>query len=201
MFSQNNWVNFNRFLLENCGNQGLAPAAPTGLSAVAGGVTSILLSWSDNSAFESGYRIERSLNGTDFVLIHETGPDVTDHTDSGLNDATLYYYRVSAFNAGGSSPFSNVASAQTWTTGLAASVYGPGFRVWFSGDHQLQLVPEEGADLRWLAVYDLQGRPVLQADLLGGARIFDASRWPAGIYLVQVRRGDGGMASGKAVRF
>jgi hypothetical protein len=201
IFSQNNWLNFSRTLLEACDNQGLAPAAPTGLSAVAAGVTSIQLTWNDNSAFELGHRLERSLNGVDFTLIHQTGPDVTDHIDSGLSDATLYYYRVAAYNAGGVSAWSNVATAQTWTTGLEAPSTTHGFRAWFSGDHQLHLIPEADADLRWLSVYDLQGRPMLQADLGGGLRPYDASRWPAGTYLVQVSYGDGRMASRKVARF
>jgi titin len=91
----------------------IPPAAPSGLSATAVSQTQINLSWTDNSSTETGFRIERSLDGMIFTVLTTVAANTTSYTDSGLHSFTTYYYRVSAFNAGGSSPTLNVASAKT----------------------------------------------------------------------------------------
>lgn len=88
---------------------------PTGLAATTVSSSQIDLSWTDNSATEEGYRIERS--SSDFVQIAEVGPDVTSYSDTGLSPETKYTYRVGAYNAAaGSSQYSNEASATTLTS-------------------------------------------------------------------------------------
>jgi len=56
------------------------------------------LTWTDNSTYEDGFRIERktTTNGT-FTQIDVLGPDTTAYTDSGLADGAIYCYRVRAF--------------------------------------------------------------------------------------------------------
>lgn len=88
---------------------------PTGLVATATGNTGITLSWRDNAASESGFRIERKLgeNGT-FTEIGTTGPDVTTFNDQGLDSNSYYYYRVRSYDiANGNSAYSNEAHALT----------------------------------------------------------------------------------------
>jgi LPXTG-site transpeptidase (sortase) family protein len=92
------------------------PAAPTNLSAVAASTTQINLTWVDNSNDEDGFQIERSLDNSTWSLIATTAANITSFSNSGLTINTLYYYRVRAFNAGGNSGFSNVASASTAAT-------------------------------------------------------------------------------------
>jgi titin len=70
------------------------------------------LSWTD-VAGETGYRIERSTDGTDWAQIGTTGADVTTYADGGLPSGSTFSYRVFATNAGGDSPPSDVVSAQT----------------------------------------------------------------------------------------
>ena len=92
---------------------GNPPPAPTGLTANAVNSTRIDLAWG-NVSNEGGYRIERSLNGSSgWQEIGSTQPDVTTFQDVGLAGQTTYFYRVRAFNGGGSSGFSNTASATT----------------------------------------------------------------------------------------
>lgn len=77
----------------------VVPAAPTDLVAdgSAGGPQTIELSWTDNSAAEDGYRIERRTNITNYVEIDDIAADSTSYTDDGLSPNTLYIYRVYAY--------------------------------------------------------------------------------------------------------
>ena len=87
-------------------------SAPT-LTAVASSSTTIDLGWSDVDN-ETGYRIERSLDGASgWTTIATTGQDVTTYSDAGLTPQTTYFYRVFAVNADGESPPSDVSSATT----------------------------------------------------------------------------------------
>jgi len=89
---------------------------PSGLDAVAVSSSEIDLSWTDNSAQEDGFRIERRVVGGIWAEIDTVAADVSTYRDYGLADQTEYLYRVRAFSAAGNSLFSNEASA---TTGAA----------------------------------------------------------------------------------
>src|SRR5207244_13195144 len=87
--------------------------SPSTLAATAISRSEIDLSWTDNSANEDGFRIERSTDGTNFAEIATVGPNVTTYADTGLTRNKQYYYRVRAYNSAGTSAYSNVASAET----------------------------------------------------------------------------------------
>jgi hypothetical protein len=95
------------------------PSAPSGLSAAASAADpsgTIALSWFDTATNETGYRVERSSDGVTFGQIAQLGTGATSYGNSGLAAGAVYYYRVDAFNSAGSSPYSNVAAAQTIAT-------------------------------------------------------------------------------------
>lgn len=89
------------------------PSAPGGLSASASSGTQINLSWTDNSVNETGFKIERSTGGANFSQIATVGAGITTYSNSGLNAATTYSYRVCASNGSGDSGYSAIASATT----------------------------------------------------------------------------------------
>jgi hypothetical protein len=90
------------------------PNAPSGLAASGG--SHITLSWTDNAANETGFKLERSPNGsTGWTQIATPAADATNFADSGLNPGTTYFYRICATNGSGDSAYSNIASATTWT--------------------------------------------------------------------------------------
>jgi hypothetical protein len=96
------------------------PAAPSALTVTAMSASRIDLNWTDNSATEDGFRIERCtgvVNVTcadaNFAQIAQTGPNTTTYSDTGLSAATTYSYRVRAFNGVGNSAYSNTATAVT----------------------------------------------------------------------------------------
>jgi len=90
------------------------PDAPSGLAATAASQTQIDLAWTDNSDDETGFRIERSPNGTSlWTHIATAAAGATSYSDSGLSCGTTYYYRVAAVNDVGLSDYSAVAGAAT----------------------------------------------------------------------------------------
>ena len=90
------------------------PTAPNGLTAIATSSSTINLGWIDNANNEIGERIERSVgSNSNYALLTNVGANTTAFTDTGLVDGTQYYYRVLAFNTGGSSTYSNEQSAIT----------------------------------------------------------------------------------------
>jgi hypothetical protein len=95
----------------------LPPVPPTALIATTASGTRINLAWTDNSADEQGFRVERApdvagVPGT-FAQIASVGVNVTTYGNTGLVNGTRYWYRVRAYNAGGTSVESNVADATT----------------------------------------------------------------------------------------
>ncbi|MBI3588934.1 MAG: hypothetical protein HY093_00765 [Candidatus Liptonbacteria bacterium] len=83
--------------------------APSNLTANASG-TIKNLSWTDNSEYEDGFAVESSFYSTSsFSQIGTVGSNITTYTNSNNATGTIYY-RVRAYNSGGSSSYSNVAS-------------------------------------------------------------------------------------------
>ena len=96
---------------------------PTNLMATAVFRSGVDLSWRDNSGNETGFRVQRRLNGTDdWIVVGTTAANATTYSDVGLLPGTPYQYRVQAFNDTQSSFFSNEVVAIT--VGLAPTVAG-----------------------------------------------------------------------------
>jgi len=123
------------------------PAAPSGLTATAQSATEISLSWADNSDNEDGFRVRRSLNGSDFYTLDPilVGPDVTSCVDSGLDPATHYYYKVKATGAGVGSDYSNIADDTTHAGGPATLFTAYNDLCWVTGDPDTNITKVSGA--------------------------------------------------------
>src|SRR5207237_8401440 len=89
------------------------PAAPSALTAAASGSSQVNLAWADNSNNETGFKLERSTDGTNFTQVALTAAGVSGYSDTGLAAATTYTYRVRATNSAGDSAYSNTAGATT----------------------------------------------------------------------------------------
>jgi len=93
------------------GGGGGTPNAPSNLSASDDGSSSVTLNWQDNSNNETGFTLERRLQGTEPWIsvsggIPANDTQFADATDIG-ND--IYEYRIKANGSSGDSSYSNVA--------------------------------------------------------------------------------------------
>jgi hypothetical protein len=88
------------------------PSAPQNLTLVATAPTKVKLTWTDTSDNETGFRIERSLDGVNFATTTTIAANLGTYTDATVVASTTYTYRVYALNAEGSA-VSNLATVTT----------------------------------------------------------------------------------------
>ena len=112
-----------------------APAAPSAASATALSSSEIRVTWIDTADNESGFRVERSTNGTSFTPIATLAAGAQSYSDTTVASGTQYWYRVYAFNAAGDSASSSIATATTpgssalpspWQQGDIGTVFAAG---------------------------------------------------------------------------
>lgn len=108
------------------------PAAPTGVTATAGD-KQVALSWTA-PAGATGYRVSRNTTGTGTFTEIAT-PTLTNYTNTGLTNATTYYYVVAATNGSCWSASSEVRSA----TPVCTPPSVPGALIATAGDQQVTL--------------------------------------------------------------
>lgn len=104
-----------------------APAAPSGLVAIAFTSDWINMTWADDSNNEAGFKVERCAGTTafcdahplDFTEIFQTGPNIDYYGDTGLPAGATFSYRVRAFNVTAQSAYSNTSGATTFPAGEA----------------------------------------------------------------------------------
>ena len=90
------------------------PSAPSSLVLTVVSSSQINLKWTDTSAIETGFKVERAtaLAGP-FTQIGTTAANVVTYSSTGLAVNTTYYYRVRSYNASGNSGYSNTPNAKT----------------------------------------------------------------------------------------
>lgn len=87
------------------------PTAPTKLVATAVAVDEIDVTWTDNATTETGFELERKVDGGNFSRISTPSVNASAFTDRNVTSGSTYTYRVRAVNSGGNSEYSNEASA------------------------------------------------------------------------------------------
>lgn len=91
-----------------------APAAPTNLTGVIQAGPKNLLSWTDNATNETGFLIQRSVNGAPETLLttmnanNKTGK--VSFLDSNVTPGNTYAYRVASINSSGTSTYTNTVT-------------------------------------------------------------------------------------------
>ena len=124
-------------------------AAPRDVQALPQSNSQILVRWTRPQHGETGFRVERSLDGGNtWGSINIVGPDVTSHLDSGLGANTTYTFRVVAFDGLTSTNSSN-AVGTTFPLGptkICAQALSPYHT-------HAQSISVTRADARWAAVW------------------------------------------------
>ncbi|MDW7671699.1 MAG: stalk domain-containing protein, partial [Bacillota bacterium] len=88
------------------------PKTPEDLEVVSVSADEISLAWTDKSATELGFTVERKTGEGSFNKIGETGVNVSTFSDETVSIGKTYTYRVQAFNIFGKSGYSNEVTAQ-----------------------------------------------------------------------------------------
>jgi hypothetical protein len=150
------------------GSDQFPPAAPMNVEATPNSAGQIILSWQDNSDDESGFVIERSLDGQTYQAIRTTLPDVVNYSDGALFPSARYSYRLAAVNSAGFSEYSDVVSA---TARQAPIVEAPTGLLAVGG--------ERVVELSWSPVTGAQGYLVWRAMAPGGSFTLVAGSIPS----------------------
>lgn len=78
------------------------------LAALPVSANPVMFAWDDNSASETGFKVERAPSGGSFVQIGMVGTNVTSYTDATALPSTTYSYRVRASNGSIDTAYTNV---------------------------------------------------------------------------------------------
>lgn len=84
------------------------PATPNPLVLTPASATTLSLQWADNSTDETGFLVERSLNGDAFQTLANLAANTTSTSDNGLSCGQQYDYRVAAVRGADQSPYTNI---------------------------------------------------------------------------------------------
>ena len=96
------------------------PNPPSGLSATLVTAKQINLTWTDNSTTETGFKLERSINGVDFTALATVAANKQAYTDTTTLGGRICTYRVKAYNSTGDSLYSATVTVVTPATATEA---------------------------------------------------------------------------------
>ena len=98
-----------------------SPGAPDGLAAARVSEVQVNLTWVNHTPDATGYRVERSTDGVNFVATGaDLGATTASFSDTGLAPNTTYTYRIHAFKSGGACVWDTWSTTATATTSVAA---------------------------------------------------------------------------------
>jgi len=125
---------------------------------VANSSSQIALTWSDNSSNETGFLLERSVDGINWSQFATVGSNVTSYTDTGLTASTTYQYRIRAYNSAGNSSYSNIGSATTGaavidTTAPVVNIQNPANGATVSGSVAVSVKASDNVSVSSLKLY------------------------------------------------
>ncbi|MBN2423974.1 MAG: hypothetical protein JXR46_00045 [Calditrichaceae bacterium] len=111
-------------------------AAPTGLTVINNDPANFIIGWTDNSADETGFSIERKKDAGNFSEITTVGADITQYADV-LTEAGTYSYRVRTVKGTAYSGYSNtvtetIAAPTQHSTNITTN------ETWPSGIHHVE---------------------------------------------------------------
>jgi hypothetical protein len=163
----------------------LPPAAPTNLVATfVKAPDAVVLSWTDNSDNEDGFRVQRSTNGgASFMNIATLGVNVTSYSDNSVVEGTEYWYRVLSYNAAGSA-VSSVVQITAAVVGISENTMGM-FHVFPNPASEMVTIFNIPQDTS-VEICDLTGKTVFSSMVSEDSVQIDVSTAVNGVYFVKV---------------
>jgi len=166
--------------------------APENLQITSAGSDSVLLTWTDNSAIETGYEVEVVEQGGSSTTL-QFSADAESGGVSGLNRGSTYTFSVSAFNDTG---VSEAISETVSVTSLSGKPWQE-LEVYPNPTQGLLMVNGtalEHTQQLQLGIYDLSGKLQRQLDILpvqGQAAPVELNGLKDGFYLLKVELQEG----------
>jgi hypothetical protein len=178
-----------------------APNPASNLIATVNSTTQINLTWIDNSAVETAYIVERSIDGITFSQIASLPANTTSYSNTGLTANTKYYYRVLAENCFGNSTYSAIVNATTSiSTGIneqtlinKISIYPNPFQTNFTIKISSEIIIKDAV----MKVYDVCGKEVKTVSVNSYETIIDRDGLQSGIYFYQIINNNESIDKGK----
>lgn len=172
--------------------------APASLAINSVFYNEIELVWEDNSDFESGFLLERSVDLNDNYTALATLPaNTVNYSDLTVEPATGYFYRVKAFDATSSSPYSNEVFAVTDFTASSLVLNEKTVRIFpnpAQGRFAVSIENQQFGNVE-IALFDVLGRqlsPTLfwkKKDEKAAFEV-DISNLPTGLFWVKIIQGE-----------
>jgi regulation of enolase protein 1 (concanavalin A-like superfamily) len=97
------------------------PGATTGVTVAAVSSSQLVVSWNDVDT-ESNYRIERSIDQSNWTLVATVAANITVYADSGLTTNSRYYYRIVTIVNGTDVATSTTTSGSTRINGIVTGL-------------------------------------------------------------------------------
>uniref|UniRef100_UPI003B3A304E fibronectin type III domain-containing protein n=1 Tax=Spirosoma sp. TaxID=1899569 RepID=UPI003B3A304E len=146
-----------------------------------------LLVWQDNTANETGFQVEQSVNGGNFEKLVELGANVFLYKDESLRAQSTYAYRVRAYRAMLMSDYSNTAEVRFIVTAIgpppAESKLYPN-----PATNVLHYTVGSGTNPQMLRIRDTSGRLMQEIPLSGRVQEVEVpvSQLNTGTYYLEV---------------
>ncbi|MEJ2051863.1 MAG: T9SS type A sorting domain-containing protein, partial [Calditrichota bacterium] len=175
--------------------------APTDLALEISGPNEITLNWTDNSAVEDGYVIERKQSpDTIYTVLDTLKGSGNEYTDTNLEQGLTYTYRVKAYKDSAESDYSNEASLilvgikeQQNEIPTKYSI-DQNYPNPFNPTTKIKFALPKSAPTK-IIIYDLLGREIqtlINKELEAGYHDIDldASNLTSGIYFYRIQSGE-----------
>lgn len=177
----------NHIVVIGAGGTGALPAPPSDLDAITVSETQVDLSWSDNSADETGFELMRAKGeGTAWEPLAMLDPGVTSYQDLSALKGTKYSYIIRSVNAFGFSPWSDSASATTLGVSLFEN-QAPAFEMYPNPvDHTDLTLQFSSQGNRTIMIHDATGRNVYMKSTGDDQLHISKDLFHPGMYIVSV---------------
>ncbi|CAD5267368.1 MULTISPECIES: T9SS type A sorting domain-containing protein [unclassified Imperialibacter] len=174
------------------------PLAPNGFRLKKEAAT-IHLFWVDSQT-EEGYIIERiTADGETFTVVDSVSQDTTTFSEPVDFSLDPIAYRIAAYNAGGQSPYSFVASIKTGIQ--SEDLKKLGITIFPNPSSDIVVINSPKA-LRAISIKNLNGQSIYKTELSQSTNDFELNiqKYRQGLYVIVIQLKDGTIGTGRFIK-